>query len=58
MTKPLARKGYVTGAFVAHQGKVVFLAGSQEIIIARMKRPISAEKIAKDLNHRLSEVKL
>ena len=58
MTKPLTRKGSVLGAFVAHNSKVIFLAGSQEITIARMRRPVSAEKIAKDLNHRLSEIKL
>ena len=58
MTKPLERRGYVIGAFVAQGSKVIFLTGSQEITIARMKRPVSAEKIAADLNHRLSEIKL
>ncbi|MGB3508975.1 MAG: hypothetical protein WBA93_06990 [Microcoleaceae cyanobacterium] len=58
MTKPLERKGYVTGTFVACQSKIVFLTGKDEVTIARMKRPGSAEKLAADLNHRLSNIKL
>ncbi|MDJ0553371.1 MAG: hypothetical protein QNJ68_02805 [Microcoleaceae cyanobacterium MO_207.B10] len=53
MTKPLKLKGFVRGKFEVRD-KYVEFGG---LTIVRLKTTKSAEKLAADLNHRLSEIK-
>lgn len=53
MTKPLKLKGFIRGKFEVKDKYVTFNGST----VARFKTTKSAEKLATDLNHRLSEIK-
>lgn len=53
-TRPIKAKGFIRGKFEVKDGKYVAFKDS---IVVRLKTTKSAEKIAADLNNRLSEIK-